>query len=637
MATENFFPPKSSGGGGSGDVVGPVGATDNAIARYDGVTGQLIQNSLVTVADSGNIALPALATVDGRDVSVDGATLDSHVASTEAHGATGAVVGTTNSQTLVNKTLTAPVMTIPVLGTPQSGDLSNCTGLPLGSVTGLGANMATFLGTPSSANLRGTLTDETGTGSAVFATSPTITTAVLVAPALGTPGSGTLTSCTGLPLTSGVTGTLPVANGGTGVTSATGTGSVVLNTSPSLTTPILGTPTSGNLSNCTSLPISTGVSGLGTGVATFLATPSSANLRTALTDETGTGAAVFAGSPVLTGSVGVPDGTVSVPALAFTSDADGSGTGIYRIGANSVGFAANGVLVGDYTSAGMWDFGPTTIPTSSHTINGLMSMQGTSTSSFAPTAGTNVTSATTYYPYFYNGNYTTSSGGVRGSFLTNGSSTLIGMGADASNSLVFGSFAAGTGICTSQYANCTTASAWIFGASTGSASHLIQGGANAVAVAGDFAVRIRNNNSTSGSTGAGLILFQRGSDNASIGNIAQTGATSVTYATSSDARLKTKEIPIPNALETVCRMKPYQFEWKEAPGPKEFGFFAQELHKVYPQAVFVGSKTVNENGRPEVPWSVDYGRLTPMLVKAVQELVEENKALKSRIEKLECK
>jgi hypothetical protein len=53
-------------------------------------------------------------------------------------------------------------------------------------------------------------------------------------------------------LASGVTGTLPVANGGTGVTTSTGTGSVVLSTSPSLTTPVLGTPTSGNLSNCTS-------------------------------------------------------------------------------------------------------------------------------------------------------------------------------------------------------------------------------------------------------------------------------------------------------------------------------------------------------------------------------------------------
>ena len=52
-------------------------------------------------------------------------------------------------------------------------------------------------------------------------------------------------------LASQVSGTLPVANGGTGVTSSTGTGSVVLSTAPSLTTPVLGTPTSGTLSNCT--------------------------------------------------------------------------------------------------------------------------------------------------------------------------------------------------------------------------------------------------------------------------------------------------------------------------------------------------------------------------------------------------
>ena len=64
----------------------------------------------------------------------------------------------------------------------------------------------------------------------------------------------------------------------------------------------LGTPSSGTLTNASGLPISTGVSGLGTGVATFLATPSSANLASAVTGETGSGALVFANSPVLNGA-----------------------------------------------------------------------------------------------------------------------------------------------------------------------------------------------------------------------------------------------------------------------------------------------------------------------------------------------
>ena len=81
----------------------------------------------------------------------------------------------------------------------------------------------------------------------------------------------------------------------------TGTGLSVFNTSPTLVTPILGTPTSGTLTNCTGLP-TTGLSGLGAGVATFLATPSSANLAGALTDETGTGSAVFNVNPTIDGA-----------------------------------------------------------------------------------------------------------------------------------------------------------------------------------------------------------------------------------------------------------------------------------------------------------------------------------------------
>lgn len=70
----------------------------------------------------------------------------------------------------------------------------------------------------------------------------------------------------------------------------------------------LGTPSSGTLTNATGLPISSGVSGLGTGIATFLATPSSANLATAVTDETGTGSLVFGTQPRITTGINDSNG-----------------------------------------------------------------------------------------------------------------------------------------------------------------------------------------------------------------------------------------------------------------------------------------------------------------------------------------
>lgn len=84
---------------------------------------------------------------------------------------TDTLVGRATTDTLTNKTLVAPA-----LGTPASGVLTNCTGLPVASgISGLGANVATFLATPTSGTLAAALTDETGSGAAVFAAQPTIT------------------------------------------------------------------------------------------------------------------------------------------------------------------------------------------------------------------------------------------------------------------------------------------------------------------------------------------------------------------------------------------------------------------------------------------------------------------------------
>jgi hypothetical protein len=104
---------------------------------------------------------------------------------------------------------------------------------------------------------------------------------------------------------------------GTGVSTALGV-NVGTAGSPVVNGGALGTPSSGTLTSATGLPISTGVSGLGAGVATFLATPSAVNLRAAVTDETGTGFLVFDTSPSMT-NLTLAAGTASLAPLVLTS------------------------------------------------------------------------------------------------------------------------------------------------------------------------------------------------------------------------------------------------------------------------------------------------------------------------------
>lgn len=332
-----------------------------------------------------------------------------------ANGGTG-TTSTTFANLTTNVTGTLPIANggTGTTSTTFANLTTNVTGtLPVANggtgITSLGTGVATFLGTPSSANLAAAVTDETGSGSLVFATSPTlggtplaptastgtnttqIATTAFVQNQIGAIAAGVSSfsaGTTGLTPSTGTTGnvtlagTLAVANGGTGVTTSTGTGSTVLSVSPALTgTPTV--PTAANGTNTTQAAstafVLNQIGAIAAGVTTFSAgttglTPSTgtsgnvtlagtlavANGGTGVTTSTGSGSVVLNTSPSLvTPILGTPQsgnfstGTFTWP--TFNQNTTGTAAGLSATlvaGSGGTGLTSPGTVGNVLTSTG---------------------------------------------------------------------------------------------------------------------------------------------------------------------------------------------------------------------------------------------------------------------------------------------
>jgi len=356
------------------------------------VTSTMIADGTIVDGDVSASAAIAQSKISGltTDLSNKAAASDltNHTGATEAHGATGAVVGTTNTQTLTNKTLTSPVVSglalsdSSVVFEGSSADNNETTltvtnptadrTITLPDATGTVAltnNKLDVFAATTSAELRTVISDETGTGGLVFADTPTLVTpnigaatgtSLVLSGDLTVNGTTTTINSTeitvddkNLTLGSVATPTDAGADGGgitlKGATDKTitwvdatdaWTSSEHLNlasgkdyylngTLVTAATQTLTNKTIDGASNTLTVRIANDVSGLGTGVATFLATPSSANLAAALTDEAGSGTVAFTTSPTFVTptlgaaaatSIALPDALVgSALATAGTS------------------------------------------------------------------------------------------------------------------------------------------------------------------------------------------------------------------------------------------------------------------------------------------------------------------------------
>ena len=164
-----------------------------------------------------------------------------------------------------------------------------------------------------------------------------------------------------------------------------------------------------------------------------------------------------------------------------------------------------------------------------------------------------------------------------------------------------------------------------------------------LAGAGTDAVNIKhtvNGNNTlniwqTGTSEHSAISFYKGDTQSNKGLI-RVNTSGTTYTSTSDYRLKENIVSLENGLDRLMQLKPSKFNWIET-GDETEGFIAHEVQEVFPDAV-VGEKDAVYLSTGNIkPQSVDYGRITPLLVKAIQEQQAQIQSLQAEINELKNK
>ncbi|MBL4703417.1 MAG: tail fiber domain-containing protein, partial [Flavobacteriales bacterium] len=150
---------------------------------------------------------------------------------------------------------------------------------------------------------------------------------------------------------------------------------------------------------------------------------------------------------------------------------------------------------------------------------------------------------------------------------------------------------------------------------SGFIAHFRNGNTSTTASGGDVLVMELG---TTGSLTTNNVFLQLRDGNSVVGSISGNGTNTVQYLTTSDRRLKENVVTTRFSLADLLDLNVVDYNMIGAVSSElKTGFIAQELHKVYPDAVAVGGENKEES-----PWMVSYGSLTPLLVKSIQELTK---------------